>query len=354
MSTFPILRVLRRVAFLLLAGACVSLVFDVFRYKSRYEKVIRTFLSEPRDSYDVIALGSSHMYCTLNPIELFREFGVRSYVLATRRQPLAVSYWYAKMALEKQRPKVIILETFMLVNPENYFRIEDGVAHDSLDPMPFGSLKMKMIGAFEHYGAPEDYVCPFIKYHTRWKELNRQDFLIDDWRKRDCCKGFKLFCQSKPVNAKSLDYRPVKFSPVREEYFDWVDRLHALASAHGAKLLLLTAPYDVSGFGDPLPQMKMAKSLHAYAKSRGIHFLDMNKQIEQLEFDTKSDFYDFGHLNANGAKKATRHIGRHLKSNFSIGRAAISKSERKSWEEDAVNYDKLYNVAIKNAKQAKQ
>ena len=92
---------------------------------------------------------------------------------------------------------------------------------------------------------------------------------VTPWRKRDCCKGFKLFCQSKPVNAKSLDYRPVKFSPVREEYFDWVDRLHALASAHGAKLLLLTAPYDVSGFGDPLPQMKMAKSLHAYAKSRG-------------------------------------------------------------------------------------
>lgn len=350
MSKISILRILRRAAFLVLAGACVCIAFDIFHYKSRYVKVMRTFLSEPRDSYDVIALGSSHMYCTLNPIEMFREYGIRSYVLATRRQPLAVSYWYARMALERQRPKVVILETFMLVNPENYFRIDDGVAHDSLDPVPFGAAKMKMIGSFEHQGAPEDYVMPFIKYHTRWKELTRQDFLIGNWKERDFCKGFKVFCQAKPVKAKPLNYRTVEFSPVREEYFDWVDRLDALASAHGARLLLLTAPYDVSGFKDSLTQIKMTKSLHAYAKSKGIPFLDMNEHIDTLGFDNERDFFDFGHLNAYGAKKATKRIGWHLKSHFAVERASISEDERKSWEADAADYDKLYKFASRSAK----
>ena len=328
----------RKIVLLAVMWMGLSFVSDAVHYKIRYRKVLETFLSEPADSYDVIALGSSHMYCTLNPIKLFRDFGIRSYVLSTRRQPLAVSYEYLKMALERQSPRVVVLETFMLLNKENYFRIEDGVAHDSIDPVPLGIHKFKMIGAFEHEGAPEDYILPFIKYHSRWKELGKLDFLISDWRERDFCKGFKLICNVTPVNASKIDYRTVAFCPIRKEYFDWIDRIHDLASSHNAQLLLLVAPYEVSG----QTSHKMAKSLHVYAKSRGIPFLDMNQRFEELGLDCKKDFYDFGHLNVYGADKATKYIGDYLRNRCRIEPAKIDAAQKAMWEKDAVRYDQYY------------
>ena len=339
----------RKIAFLAIVWIGLSFVSDTVHYKSRYETVLKTFLSEPVDSYDVIALGSSHMYCTLNPINLFRDFGIRSYVLSTRRQPLAVSYGYLKKALERQHPKVVILETLMLVNNQNYFRIEDGVAHDSLDPVPCSIHKLKMIEAFEHEGAPEDYIFPILKYHTRWKELNKQDFLISSWRERDFCRGFKLCCKTSPVDAVSVDYQTVAFCPIRGEYLNWVDKMHALALSHNAQLLLLASPYDVLHFKDGQTQLKMAKSLHAYAKARGIPFLDMNQRLEELGLDSKKDFFDFSHLNVYGADKATRCIGRYLADKYKLQHLTVSDAEKKAWADDIAKYDKKLRFEIEKA-----
>ena len=204
-----------------------------------------------------------------------------------------------------------------------------------------------MIEAFEHEGAPEDYIFPFMKYHTRWKELSKKDFLISSWRERDFLRGFKLCCETSPVNAASVDYQTVAFCPIRGEYLNWLDRIHALVLSHNAQLLLLTAPYDVLSFKEGQIRLKMTKSLYAFAKARGIPFLDMNQGLEELGLDSKKDFFDFSHLNVYGADKATGCIGRYLADKCKLQRlTTVSEAEKRAWADDIAKYDKKLRFEI--------
>ena len=84
--------------FLILVLALVFAAWQVFDRKlaCRYTEKINGFFNEPAESMDVICYGSSRMYCTVDPLVLHAQTGLRSYVLATQQQPLAATYYYMK------------------------------------------------------------------------------------------------------------------------------------------------------------------------------------------------------------------------------------------------------------------
>ena len=90
---------LKIVLFVLCASMLFALISKICERKTNhgawnYMAKLNEFYSIEEDSLDYIGVGSSHMYCTINPLEVWKESGVTGFVLATQQQPLAATYHY--------------------------------------------------------------------------------------------------------------------------------------------------------------------------------------------------------------------------------------------------------------------
>ena len=77
--------------------------------------IINGFYEEEKNSIDVIFIGSSNCFCTVNPLILYEKYGITAYDFASSSQPMNISLLYLKEALKTQNPKVVALEANMLV-----------------------------------------------------------------------------------------------------------------------------------------------------------------------------------------------------------------------------------------------
>ena len=54
--------------------------------------IMRGFYAEPKDSLDVVFLGSSHVFCAINPLAIYDETYLKSYSLGSGQQRNWISY----------------------------------------------------------------------------------------------------------------------------------------------------------------------------------------------------------------------------------------------------------------------
>lgn len=337
------MKVFRRVLFLAVASILLSIVFFVFMRKSHYIDTMKVFQSLKRDTIDVLGVGSSHMYCTLCPAELYRHTGLSSFLLSTQRQPIEVSYEYVRQALKCHSCKVVVLELLMFVHLPAKTPVDEGVAHDGLDPIPFSMDKIETVLDMPRKDASENYLIPFVKYHSRWRELKANDFKFDrDIDFMAACRGFPLLTKAM-VNKSMKEVHYVDCTPLPlDPYFvDWIERFNDMVRVYGAELMLLTAPSPMNA-----EQRGKYSFLHQYANKHGIKYLDLNSEFNSLGIDVNRDFFDFGHLNVWGAEKATRRIGRYLLENFKF---EIDKSPERAneWKNICERYDYYKAKAIR-------
>ena len=324
----------RSLLFLLLAAALLLTCWIVFDRKSicDYTARIYGFFNEPEDSMDVLFFGSSHAYCTISPLKLWHETGLHSYLLATQSQPPAATLHYIKQSLEHQNPQLLVVEAFMFVLPPEE-RLEASL-RDSIDPLPWRENKAELI---QRLVAPEErssYYFNFLKYHSRWKELSRRDLDFSYLNSRDGLRGYIYLTPSREAECYPLDYTHVQAEPLPEENAVFLEELLALARASNKELALFIAP--MSGAEAYAGQFK---TLHEYAEANGIPVLDFNEKFAELGFDCTEDFFDYDHLNATGASKATAALARWMEQNFHLVPRAGLEEDR--WQAD---YNAIYNA----------
>ena len=304
---------LHMAAFLLLALCLVLTAWAVFDRKTTcwYTEKVRGFYQESEQSMDVIGFGSSRMYCTLDPLVLHHETGLRAYVLATQQQPLKATWYYMREALERQSPRLLILEATMAFRPDS--ETTDAEIRDSLDPLPWSKNKLALIRELVPAGQRAAYYFNFLKYHQRWKELSAKDFDFSYLGKRDVFRGYMYLTPERGADCERQSYDSAEALPIPEENLTLLREMARLAKEHGASLLLLAAPYET--VTDDLGYLK---SLHAFCEAEGIDFLDLNPVYDELGIDEAKDFFDIGHFNVNGSTKATRYISEYITARYSL------------------------------------
>ena len=304
---------LRLCVFLLLALCLLLTAWAVFDRKTScwYTEKVRGFYNEPAESMDVIGFGSSRMYCTLDPLVLHHETGLRAYVLATQQQPLKATWYYMQEALSRQSPRLLILEATMAFRPDS--ETTDAEIRDSLDPLPWSKNKLALIRELVPAGQRAAYYFNFLKYHQRWKELSAKDFDFSYLGKRDVFRGYMYLTPERGADCRQQSYDNAEALPIPEENLTLLREMAALAKDNGAELLLLAAPYET--VTDDLGYLK---SLHAFCEAEGIDFLDLNPVYDELGIDEAKDFFDIGHFNVNGSTKATRYISDYIMAQYSL------------------------------------
>ena len=173
---------------LILSGASDLLMHKQIEGRWNMTAKVVGFYNEEPDSFDVMFFGSSHMYCSVDPAVFYEETGLKSYVFATQRQPLWITYHYMIEALKTQRPELLVVETHMAVQEEDY--MDEATNHTAIDPIPMSKNKLDMIFASVPKGERRFYIFNIMKYHGRWEYLEKEDFVRAYEKTTDPDKGY--------------------------------------------------------------------------------------------------------------------------------------------------------------------
>lgn len=281
------------------------------------------FYNEPRGEFSVMFFGSSHIYASLSPLELWHNTGIKSYVFATQLQPMWATYTYMEEALKYQTPQLMVVECNMMGGDQEYY--DDGVNFSFMDDLAFSADK----AALAQVAAPKEDRAPllwnFMKYHGRWSELEDQDYDIKRKDLHDPLKGYVLLPNTQAVKPEILVPATGESGELLEKNIEWLGRIIDLCASKGIKLWLIKSPSNTALEETQRARMERVAEL---AAQRGVDFDDFNTCYETMEL-TLSDFYDQRHLTGAGAVKFTDYFTYLLEKRYP---ELHTESEDPEWE----------------------
>jgi hypothetical protein len=288
--------------------------------------IVGGFYEEPANSVDVLFLGSSNVFCNVNPLLLFKEEGITAYDFASGAQRLEVSYFFLKEALKKQRLKAVIIDVLAISYQDD--RRSEVDTHGALDNMPMSLAKMEVIKNMLKNDSRIYYLLPITKYHNKWKELTSKDWLNLYKERYYPFKGQLICYNIEPmVYGKSL----VELKEIPLCSKQALDNIVELCKKENIPLLFIKTP------NTKLWCQQYSDLAAKYAEEKGVPFIDYNAMMDDI-IDKNKDSFDGGyHLNDTGAIKLTRHLGKYLKEHYNLpdhrGEAAYA-----SWNDDWIFY----------------
>lgn len=120
----------------------------------------------PKNSIDLLFIGSSHSYCTFNTHLFDHYLECNSLNLGTDSQSLSITYSAILEILKKQNPKVIVIEIYPIER-----QVETLALRSHLDTMGFSINKLRLIKNALSVSEIGKNLTNTIYYHNRWKEF---------------------------------------------------------------------------------------------------------------------------------------------------------------------------------------
>lgn len=326
-----------------------NIVCDKFLTDST--KIINGFYEEEKDTIDLLCLGSSNSFCTIDPVVLYEQYGITAYDFGSSSQPMNLTYLYLKEALKTQSPKVVALEVNMMLG--------DSIGNGGENALRWGYTNLpfsvdKLLSLYENLGKVDaeyvSYLFPVLRYHSRWKELYKTDFVYYFKDKTDYDKGYNSTTQVAQDIPDMSSYASEGESWIAQSNIVYLDRIYALCQEKGISLVLFKSPrqewyqYDT-------------QAIAQLAGERGLDYVDYNQLYaenpQQLGLDLAADFRDTQHLNDSGAAKITQHFGGWLQARYGLADRRGS-SIAASWEDASRYRSRLMPQAFINAATAQE
>ena len=259
---------------------------------------------QKRDSIDVIFLGTSHQFCSIDVDLLYEEYGINGFMLATSGQTMPMTYYAAKEAIRMQHPSVIVFEA--LYCHHDFRTLTDGMTHSFFDGMPYGAVKKEAVeDLIEDESQRIYYYLDLGYFHNRWKDLKEPDFHCT----MNSSRGNYHFEETNPGSVVPVLETDEK-REIPEGTLYYLDLLIKLCQENNIRLIMYVAPFGVLNEGDdPASVYEMQKSFHwiqDYVEPMGIPFYNLFEHVEELNLDYGADYMDAQHFNFRGQEKFTR------------------------------------------------
>ena len=318
--------------FALLAGVLLAYTDRVLWNKSG---TILGFYEEPKNSMDVLYLGGSHSNAAISPTQIYQEHGYTGYVLYSWSQPIWTSYHYLKEGLKRQKPKVVVLDSFGLVYGHTYISDVDvnNVSNEWSLLIPPSLNRMQLAMAMSRCQTdhrPFYRYASLLEYHNRWKVVTKEDLLWPFQSYATTGKGYGPIYTQEAFPQVIPPEHPVP-GGMEPQCLEYLQKFIDLSKKEGFQLVLLTLPYVAQ------PQeFEIYQQAYELCRENGVAVLDYfdPATAAQAGFDWETDLAEHAHVNHRGAAKLTKHLGRWLAEQFQLpdhrGDPAYAQ-----WEKDA-------------------
>lgn len=330
------LRLLEAALFCALLLGAVTAASNVLERKASKIK-FAPFLENPRQ-YDVLFIGDSHVYNGVFPMELWDDYGIASYNIACYGNSIPVSYWSMMQALDYVTPKLMVIG---VKDVEKDYKVTGSSAdvHTALDAFPMSMTKYRAVQ--DLMGDPNlyddegnrfadirwEYFFKLGKYHSRWNELERSDFVYGTSGQKGAGMAVNV--------AVPDDYE------ITDDYADesgwgyvYLRKMIEECQRRGIEVLLTQMPFPADE-----DDQTHGNTVGSIAEEYGVNYINFVSLDHAVDYSV--DCYDSdSHLNPSGARKATDYLGRYIMDHYRIpdrrGDAAYSGWQKE--HDDFVSY----------------
>lgn len=305
---------LRLVCFTVLA--VLLLAYTNYIMTPKYDYGICSMVNlyrQPKDTVDVLAVGTSLVYAGINTNVLWAEFGIASYNLCSAEQPFWVSYYTIREALKTQRPKLILLDA----KPSVYTRDYSRRGRTVLSTFGIWSLDNRIGAILASVEKPWDalsYILGLPEVHSNYSSLQGNDFLLppDNGGRGVNWKGYIEADKVERLQRPSLVWNNVRRN-MNERQEVYAGKIFELAKQEGIPLMVIGLPNP-----DYANDHMYYNALWSLAAEYGIPGVNYNDPSLRFDLRYSSDFADWQHLNVKGGITFSRKLGADLKKWFAL------------------------------------
>ncbi len=299
-------------------------------------EIVSGLYQQKKDSIDVLVLGDSSTYRSVNPAILWEDNKMTSYVIGASSARIYSLYYLLEEALKTQRPKLVVLEANCLFNTRDYTL---GNKRKIIDNMKLSMNKINMIQDNVLHLTKKEMLStlfPISLYHNRYNELTKDDVMKTIYGNDSEFNGFIMNKKVKPAKSNPYYMENTSKNQLDEISKKYLAKIENLCKEKNIPMMYLKVP--------GIREWDKTKNelVSAYAQEKGIPYYDMNFKLKD-PIDWSKDTIDKGiHLNADGASKVTHELSEYVREHYNI--QTIKSDEVNSTFDTMLKnyYDKLY------------
>ncbi len=263
-----------------------------------------SFKSLPKNTLDILAIGSSHSQYSINPAVIHQEIGAYTYVLGSPCQPMAMSYMFLKQALETQKPKVVVLDVFTML-PAQAVCYADGMFYRAINEMT-NKNKIEASMLVDNPKVRWDYLFDLRMNHDNWKtmEIPKPKTVTPSFNKQ---LGYVSEKPTEYIFHHLLKWETTEEVTLKQKDIDMLEKINTLCKENDIKLVLIKAPFDI----DQQNHNALA-SVWKLADKLKIEYIDYTKIADDIGF-TIGMHGDTWHCNIWGSELVSSHLSMYLK-----------------------------------------
>lgn len=278
----------------------------------------RDLLDQPKNSIDVLVIGTSDVYSAVSPMEWWTQYGYAGFAWGEAAQRVYETHEYLKKIYRVQSPKVVFLEVGDLYR-------------DQTDAQNLDSMAKAYIAD----------VFPIVTYH---RNLAPERFLNLMAKPHALTKGYLLRLGTMKPSGSCDSYMKTddsfaSFNPLSGRE---LKQCIELCRSHGSSVVLLSIPSYTDW------NMQKHNSVAELAEGEQVPYLDLNLALQQ-QIDWNTDSADGGkHLNFRGAEKVSDYLGNYLRERYVLPdhQSDVAYS---AWQSDGQDYEKEMNSLRQSA-----
>ncbi len=312
-------RPIKVIAFLIVLficlGICNFIVSPVWTDYNNYNTT-HGFYEEPDDTIETLFLGTSSVINGIIPIELYEDYGICSYNLATELQPVLASYYWLEEVyrLHSETLDTVVLDVSGLTRND-----DEAFYHKALDAMQFSEVKVQAVRSYsDGWEETIQNLIPLLSYHSRWNALGSEDILKAGYEPELSLRGYNYKTNrllnkvddyseiTLPLYKTDKDADEKKFNPEALEYFE---KMVEFCEEKDIRLVLIKTPAQWNW------DSRYHNAVQNLADSWNLEFLDLNEEpyYDEIGYNFATDDMDiYAHPNYWGASKVTSWIGNYL------------------------------------------
>lgn len=331
----------KSIVFIIIFIYILITVTYIVRTNGDIKDIFTGFYAEPDNTIDVVMIGSSPVYPFYSTPQMWGEYGIAAYPVASNLQRPAAGTYLVKEVRKTQSPSLYIFEMRMYTAQETDITNNMAYTRGVTDNMKYSLNRIETINALVDDASQRyTYYFDIFKYHSNWKTMVLPKQLASfRYELLDDQKGYVLRDEVGPCeavdNSKVAERMPVP--KVQEEH---LYRLLNYLKDEKLQALFIVSPYAMEE-----EKAMMYNYIEDIVVGYGYNFFDMNDYYEEIGLDFSADFGDYGiHTNALGAAKCTTFLADYIQDNYSLTDKR-GDSRYKKWDKAYEQWKKEYEQA---------
>lgn len=296
---------------------------------------ISGYYAEPKNSLDVVFIGTSGTMSAYVPMQAYEDYGYTSYNFCTNERTVESITYSIKEALKTQSPELLVIDVRPLIRKVTLKQLwEEGDTASvryNTDGYRYSLDRVKFLWEnLPHNTGSLPYYLDIILYHNQplnWKNWNGAYKFIN--------RGYNFMGWEGDIPVPEINDDIV---PLDENLDAYLDEIIAACKQIDSrtKVLFLYYPYRIAMYNDYMSEN--VNYVQQKVQDAGFPFIDGEEYYDEIGLDASRDFQNGGHWNIFGAEKITTWLSARLVNDYDLPDHR-GTPEYAAWDNDRAEWD---------------